>query len=103
MKSIGEKLVIEALNDSYYPDLNQSVNAETMVNVINNDNTIKQSERIVDFLNNLRDYLNDAFQDNYSHSYGHSTQSYCLLCGGKGEHPEDCPRIELDDILKEIK
>ena len=98
MKSIGQKLIVKALNDSYYPDLNQSVNAETMVNIID-----AEAQKTIDFLTNLRDYLDDAVQDTFSHVSGHSTRKYCLLCGGTGEHIDECPRLELNKLLKEIK
>jgi len=51
--SIGKQLVQEALNDSYYPDLGQSVNAERMINVINSDPLIAAASEMLELLKRI--------------------------------------------------
>lgn len=52
-RSNGKRLVTLALNDSYYPDLNQSIRAEAMVGIIDSDLVLNSSAELLQVLKNI--------------------------------------------------
>lgn len=59
----GQRLIVKALGDSYYPDLGQTVNAERMIELIDADSLIAAAPEMLEALKEAvasTEYMQDS-------------------------------------------